>query len=100
MRALNNTPERRSGCSSTARGVFMLCIDARASHDDVLLDLSSRPKKGKFRKVLIPPQLKAEFMYQLRVMNNARSMFPGVEGSGRSIANLARFDAFPDMHRD
>jgi hypothetical protein len=82
------------------QGVFMLSPDAAALHDDILRDLPEQdPKEPKFRKIQIPKEKKREFFHHLLAMNiNARSLFPGIDGVGRSISELARFDALPDLH--
>lgn len=82
------------------QGVFMLSEDATASHDEILSGLAGRgTNAGRFRKILIPAESKPAFYYRLLAMNiNARSLFPGIDGLGRSISEMARFDAFPAVH--
>ncbi len=44
-----------------------------------------------YGKLIIPKELKLEFLRKLRSMNiTARALFPGVDGLGRSVAELVR----------
>ncbi len=43
------------------------------------------------RKLIIPNQLKPDFLRHLRRLNiTARSLFPGIDGFGRSVSELVR----------
>ena len=45
-------------------------------------------------KWVIPAGLKLEFLRKLRAMNSAaHSLFPGIDGFGRSLAEVARLAA-------
>lgn len=46
-------------------------------------------ERGRFAKIIIPADVKPEFLRNLRRMNiTARALFPGIDGLGRSIAEL------------
>src|SRR5205823_1191174 len=80
------------------QGVFMLCQNAAGQHDEILENLTHKKGKGSmFRRIRISSDLKLDFFRHLRAMNiNAGSLFPGIDGLGRSISEMVRFDAFPD----
>jgi hypothetical protein len=84
------------------QGVFMLCRNAAGVHDEILLRLKKlRHNRDLFKKLRIPASEKKAFMHRLRTMNiHGSSLFPGLDGLGRSIREMARFDAFPDAHDD
>ncbi len=84
------------------QGVFMLCSDPAMPHDQALIRMAERSDDHtRFGKLIIPASLKRKLWLRLRSMNlNARSLFPGLDGLGRSIGELVRFNAFPDLHAD
>lgn len=63
-----------------------------ADHGTIIGDiLPDRPKVEQFSKLIIPAALKFEFMRRLRSLNvTARTLFPGIEGLGRSVSELIR----------
>jgi hypothetical protein len=81
------------------QGVFMLSPDAAAPHDAILCKLKGPAGEPPgFQKIRIPKDSKRAFMHRLLAMNlHARSLFPGIDGVGRSISELARFGALPDL---
>ena len=83
------------------QGLFMVCQNASVQHHDVLCRAAKRNRTSKrFWKIRIGKDKKSEFFRHLRAMNiNARSVYPGIDGLGQSITEMARFDAFPDLHR-
>lgn len=64
-----------------------------ADHGELVRSVLSGKESGAgnpFRKLIIPPQQKIEFLRTLRFMNvTSNALFPGVDGLGRSIAELA-----------
>jgi len=80
------------------QGVFMLSYNVAVEHDQILREIiSSEPKNiDKCRKLRIAANLKTRMIHSLLAMNiNARSLFPGIDGLGKSVAEMVRFDAFP-----
>jgi FRG domain len=73
------------------QGWFSLCSDARLSHEKALHDVLDADAPDALRCLVIPKSLKPDFMRRLQAMNiTGRTLFPGVDGLGRSIAGLAR----------
>jgi len=64
-----------------------------ADHGQVIA--SAGADKETFIKLIIPNTLKLEFLHKLRQMNiTARTLFPGVDGLGRSVAELVKLGAY------
>lgn len=64
-----------------------------ADHGQVIAD--SAVDKRTFSKLIIPNTLKFKFLHKLRKMNiTARTLFPGIDGLGRSVAELVRLGAY------
>ncbi len=79
------------------QGYFTVCLNLCGKHDELLLDSCDHPLlddsdiMGRF---VIPAALKSEFLLQLRLMNvTASSLFPGLDGLGRSMSEAARLHA-------
>jgi hypothetical protein len=72
------------------QGWFSLCSDARRDHADILEEaLAEAP--GHLIRITIPKVLKPEMMRRLQNINvTGRTLFPGIDGLGRSISGLAR----------
>jgi hypothetical protein len=61
-----------------------------ADHGAVILGCFPEGMAGQFDKMIIPAGVKPRFLRHLRGLNiTARSLFPGVDGLGRSIRELA-----------
>lgn len=92
---LHNQGQRNERMAAQ-RGVFMFSQDASARHDKILCDLAKGNEgKDKFRKLRIPSGQKREFYRHLHAMNiSARSLFPGIDGLGRSLTERARYNDF------
>jgi hypothetical protein len=70
--------------------LFSVSPDVFADHGQIISDVVPNPEEA-WLKIEIPSTLKPEFMHRLRQMNiTARSLFPGIEGLGRSVAELVR----------
>ena len=66
------------------QGLFTLSTDIMMNHHAAIDDLH---KKTALRKLIIPSDCKADFLDKLVSMNiTAASMFPGLDGIGRSIS--------------
>jgi hypothetical protein len=72
------------------QGVFMLSENVQNTHEQILFSLRKEPDNAaRIRKLRIPAEQKREFLRQLHVMNiNARSLFPGLDGLGKSIGEM------------
>ncbi len=66
---------------------------------DILARLLADHQQRKWHlKVVIPPELKADFLYRLRPMNlTAVSLFPGIDGLGRSVAEYAYLECLQNI---
>ena len=72
------------------QGAFTMCLKILRNHNCI----SKQIGPENIRRFVIPHELKPEFLSQLRMMNiTASSLFPGVDGLGRSIAELAALGA-------
>lgn len=71
---------------------YTVSTQVLADHGQIILTaMPSRPGVMLYCKLVIPGELKAVFMRNLRAMNvTARSLFPGVEGVGMSVAELVK----------
>lgn len=91
---------RRSERIVAQQGLFTVCRNILGDQHD-LLDEACAKSEGKpdtsYRKIIIPKALKPTFVLQLRAMNvTAASLFPGADGLGRSMREMARLAAhFP-----
>jgi hypothetical protein len=83
-------PRLQTERMSAQQTYFSLSPMAYCDHKDLIA--SAVPADGnEFTKVVIPAGLKLEFKKQLRLINvTARSLFPGIDGLGRSVTELIR----------
>ena len=74
------------------QGLFAICRNVLGDHEQILADALAGPsKKLLLCKLLVPASLKVSFARKLRTMNiTANSLFPGLDGLGRSIAELVQ----------
>jgi len=90
------SPERRSDRFVAQQGQFTLSINILGAHDTLIAEACSTARAAKpedlfYKKWIIPFALKQQFLARLRAMNiAAHSLFPGIDGLGRSIAEIAR----------
>jgi len=94
-------PAKKTQRFVAQQGQFTLCTSILGQHD-LLIDTTcsaaaeSTPAKVFHRKIIIPAPLKPSFLAQLRTMGiAAHSLFPGIDGLGRSIAEVARLGVPP-----
>lgn len=81
---LNN--ERHSERSAIQQSVFTMCNDITKDHLDVMLDICEGQSSKYITKIIIPSTAKKEIFSQLQTMNiSANSLFPGLDGLGKSI---------------
>lgn len=73
--------------------IFTVSAQVLARHDGLVEKVYPKPDR-RYRKIIVPKELKREFLARLRHANiTARVLFPGIDGIGRSISELARIDA-------
>ena len=96
-------PSKKSDRFVAQQGYFSLNVNVLGAHD-ALIEAScseariQNPEKLFQEKWVIPPELKLEFLRKLRVMNiAAHSLFPGIDGLGRSLGEVARLAAVPKI---
>jgi FRG domain len=79
----------------TQQGGFTVSPDVLADHADIIeRALIKNDEKEWFRKIVIPAELKSEFLLQLHRLNvNGIALFPGIDGLGRSMKELATLQA-------
>lgn len=84
---------QRSERMIAQQGVFSICRNVVGHHGKILSALEDSRPKLIMQKLIIPAGLKREFLDRLRLMNvTASSLFPGLEGLGRSIGELVRLE--------
>ena len=78
-------PMFQSERMATQQGRFTLCLKIHQQHNCIIEQIG----KQHIRKIEIPHEKKPEFLARLRDMNiTASALFPGVDGLGRSVAEL------------
>jgi hypothetical protein len=74
--------------------LFTLSPRILADHGQLIARTLDRAGERAWQKLVVPEALKAEFMRRLRTMNiTARTLFPGLDGVGRSIGELVSLEA-------
>lgn len=67
------------------QGRFTMCLRIHQDH----VCIATKISKTHLKKIVIPHKIKPDFLAELRRMNiTAAALFPGVDGLGRSIAEL------------
>jgi len=82
--------KRKSERMVAQQGIFSICRNINSSHSDVLSKVfPSQEGKEVYRKLVIPFDQKNEYLTKLRSMNvTASSLFPGLDGVGKSICEF------------
>lgn len=77
------------------QGFFSVSRSVLGYHGEILGDIFSVSESEEyFRKLIIPASLKRNFLIKLRRMNvTASSLYPGLDGVGRSISELIQMAA-------
>ncbi len=78
---------------------FTVSTQVLANHGQIIAEALPEDRPDRFaRKLIIPAQLKREFLLRLREMNiTARALFPGVDGFGRSSAELIKLAMYVEQ---
>jgi FRG domain len=92
-------PNFKSDRMIAQQGQFTLCFnilgDQEAIIDEACCPIHEENKHEAYKKVVIPKELKPVFLRNLHSMNvTANALFPGVDGLGRSIAELTRLTTY------
>ena len=96
--------QNRSARIVAQQGIFTVCRNILGEQYDLIeAACSERPEEVEYNygKLIIPMNLKPTFLHHLYSMNvTANSLFPGADGLGRSMRELARLTAhFPISKR-
>lgn len=78
------------------QGLFTVSDNVLADHEDILETMlpATSTDASAFQKWIIPAKEKGGFLKKLRIMNvTASSLFPGLDGVGRGVAEAIRVDA-------
>ena len=72
------------------QGFFSACCNVLGDHGEIIGRAIGTPSERElFRKLILPGKLKRLFLRRLRAMNiMASSLFPGLDGLGRSVSEL------------
>lgn len=85
--------KRQTDRMSAQQTVFTVSPQILARHDEII-ETAHQPKQGWYLKIIVPKDLKVDFLSRLYHVNiTARALFPGLDGIGRSIAEVLRHDA-------
>jgi FRG domain len=73
------------------QGWFTACRRPTVDHNEAIESVLLPDNAPRYRRFVIPSHLKMEFLRRLRAMNiSANSLFPGIDGVGRSVVELMR----------
>lgn len=82
-------PARETARMAAQQTTFTVSPNVMADHGEILASIPQPPTKALFLKLIVPSKLKPGFLKRLRRMNiTAQALFPGVDGLGRSVAEL------------
>lgn len=72
------------------QGIYTVCCNISGDQHNIISEtMPDQNEKVMFIKLVIPRQLKKEFLKKLRIVNiMASSLFPGIDGFGKSISEL------------
>lgn len=87
-------PAQKSERMIAQQGGFSVCANLLKDHVDVLVPSDhTEAQEVRYRKLIIPKELKQSFLINLRKMNiSAVTLFPGLDGLGDSISELVRIE--------
>ena len=76
------------------QGAFTVCTDVLSDHADVIGTMRLHSETG-LEKWIIPARLKSAILANLKSMNiTASALFPGIDGLGRSLEELATLRSY------
>jgi hypothetical protein len=80
------TPDRKTHRLAAQQGYFTVAGHPQREHDALLQEAGAI-----LRRWVIPPDMKTSILAHLRVMNvSAQTLFPGLDGLGRSVSEIIR----------
>jgi hypothetical protein len=80
---------RETDRMAAQQGHFSVSTQILADHAEAILRATEASGKEQFFRFIVPSELKTEFLRKLVAMNvTARSLFPGVDGLGRTVAEI------------
>ena len=86
--------KRQHTRTASQQGAFTVCGRILADHGQLIDDSCPKSNARCCLKMIMEPQMKSEALRHLMRMNiTANSLFPGLDGLGRSINELIRLDA-------
>jgi len=75
------------------QGYFSICRNVLGIHDEEFEKLSTKFGHPLLTKLIIPAEMKTEFLRELKVLNvTASTLFPGLDGLGRSVEEIIRLN--------
>ena len=89
-------PSKKSERFVAQQGYFSLSVNVLGSQEQLIVEqcedaTTKSPQQMFFEKWIIPARIKVELLRRLRAMNiAAHSLFPGIDGLGRSLGEVAR----------
>jgi hypothetical protein len=94
-------PSLETDRMSAQRTHFSVSGLTTADHGEIIAGtVEPAQARNRFAKILIPAKLKLPFLRQLRELNvTARTLFPGIDGLGRSIAELLRLGVYQALRQ-
>jgi FRG domain-containing protein len=90
------TNKQQTDRMSAQQTVFTVSPQILSAHVQILeqANTASKDPEKCYLKIIVPKELKVDFLSRLHRMNiAARAQFPGIDGIGRSMAELLRLDA-------
>jgi hypothetical protein len=81
------------------QGIFTVCTQVYADHKHAIGRATPpTPTEAMSFRLVIPQALKPDFLCRLNRVNiNARSLFPGIDGLGASLAEQVQLSQFSDI---
>jgi hypothetical protein len=91
--------EKKSARMIAQKGVFTVCHNIQSDHAGCIERAFESSGKCEMYKLVIPKELKPNFIKKLREINvNANTLFPGIDGLGRSVSELVRLETGMSEH--
>ena len=81
------------------QGLFTVCRNISGNQHEIISSACAEKNNYDFVKMIIPCDMKVEFLRKLRAMNiTASSLFPGLDGVGQSVKELVILNAeYPNI---
>src|SRR5437773_9107996 len=89
------TPPRHTERMTAQQTGFSVSPHCLMDHDKIVTEAAAATdRRLPFLKLIVPKDLKREFLRKLRRMNiTAHALFPGLDGLGRSVGELIQLGA-------